>query len=106
MIAGHVLKEISITSLFFEESWKNDVSAMVETDFNHPSVILYSIGNEIPEIGTKHGSRIAKMIHDHIKDIDQTRPTLASINGVFAAGDVIPQIVEDIQKQTKLINQI
>ena len=89
-------------SLFFEESWKNDVSAMVETDFNHPSVILYSIGNEIPEIGTKHGSRIAKMIHDHIKDIDQTRPTLASINGVFAAGDVIPQIVEDIQKQNQV----
>ena len=88
--------------LFFEESWKNDVSAMVETDFNHPSVILYSIGNEIPEIGTKHGSRIAKMIHDHIKDIDQTRPTLASINGVFAAGDVIPQIVEDIQKQNQV----
>lgn len=51
-------------SLFFEESWKNDVSTMVETDFNHPSVILYSIGNEIPEIGTKHGSRIAKMIHE------------------------------------------
>jgi len=89
-------------SLFFEESWKNDVSTMVETDFNHPSVILYSIGNEIPEIGTKHGSRIAKMIHDHIKDIDQTRPTLASINGVFAAGEVIPQIAEDIQKQSQI----
>ena len=89
-------------SLFFEESWKNDVSAMVETDFNHPSVILYSIGNEIPEIGTKHGSRIARMIHDHIKDIDQTRPTLASINGVFAAGEVIPQIAEDIQKQSQI----
>lgn len=89
-------------SLFFEESWKNDVSTMVETDFNHPSVILYSIGNEIPEIGTKHGSRIAKMIHDHIKDIDQTRPTLASINGVFAAGEVIPQIAEDIQEQSQI----
>ena len=89
-------------SLFFEESWKNDVSAMVETDFNHPSVIMYSIGNEIPEIGTKHGSRIARMIHDHIKDIDQTRPTLASINGVFAAGEVIPQIAEDIQKQNQV----
>lgn len=89
-------------SLFFEESWKNDVSTMVETDFNHPSVILYSIGNEIPEIGTKHGSRIAKMIHDHIKNIDQTRPTLASINGVFAAGEVIPQIAEDIQKQSQI----
>ena len=63
---------------------------------------MYSIGNEIPEIGTKHGSRIARMIHDHIKDIDQTRPTLASINGVFAAGEVIPQIAEDIQKQSQI----
>ncbi|MBQ7372829.1 MAG: hypothetical protein IJW67_13295, partial [Blautia sp.] len=35
--------------LYFEEWWRNDVTAMVRKDFNHPSVIFYSIGNEIPE---------------------------------------------------------
>lgn len=86
-------------SLVFEDQWRKDVTAMVETDFNHPSVILYSIGNEIPEIGTAHGSRLAKAIHDHIKAIDDSRPTLAGINGVFAAGDKMGQIMGDVMAQ-------
>ncbi|WP_242257843.1 glycoside hydrolase family 2 TIM barrel-domain containing protein [Streptococcus thoraltensis] len=88
-------------SMFFEESWRKDVSAMVETDFNHPSVVLYSIGNEIPEIGTQNGSHLAKEIHDYIKSIDHTRPTLAGINGVFAAGDSVPQITADVVAQNE-----
>ncbi|MGQ7453537.1 glycoside hydrolase family 2 TIM barrel-domain containing protein [Streptococcus suis] len=83
-------------SLFFEESWRKDVTAMVNSDFNHPSVVMYSIGNEIPEIATQHGSRLAKEIHDHIKSLDNSRPTLAGINGVFASGDSIPQIMMDV----------
>lgn len=86
-------------SLTFMEQWRKDVTAMVESDFNHPSVILYSIGNEIPEIATLHGSRLAKEINDHIKAIDDSRPTLASINGVFASGDNIPQILGDIMAE-------
>ncbi|WP_303973199.1 glycoside hydrolase family 2 TIM barrel-domain containing protein [Streptococcus merionis] len=86
-------------SLVFEEQWRDDVTAMVLTDFNHPSVILYSIGNEIPEIGTAHGSRLAKEINDHIKALDNTRPTLAGINGVFAAGDSMGQIMGDVMAQ-------
>ena len=35
----------------FAEWWERDVEAMVAKDYNHPSVILYSIGNEIPETG-------------------------------------------------------
>ncbi len=88
-------------SLFFEENWRKDVTAMVETDFNHPSVVLYSIGNEIPEIGTPHGSHLAKAMHDHIKKLDKTRPTLAGINGVFAAGDAIPEITADVVAQNE-----
>ncbi|WP_162011036.1 glycoside hydrolase family 2 TIM barrel-domain containing protein [Streptococcus sp. S784/96/1] len=90
-------------SLVFEENWRKDVSAMVLTDFNHPSVILYSIGNEIPEIATKHGAHLAKDIHDHIKSLDSTRPTLAGINGVFASSDGIPQILRDVvaEKEAK-----
>lgn len=82
--------------LFFQEWWEKDVTAMVRKDFNHPSVILYSVGNEIPEIGTNHGARICQMISDKIKSMDNTRYTLASINGVFAAGDKVGQIVADV----------
>lgn len=88
-------------SLVFEEQWRKDVTAMVETDFNHPCVVLYSIGNEIPEIATAHGSRLAKAIHDHIKQLDPSRPTLAGINGVFAASDAIPRILSDVVAEKK-----
>ena len=43
-------------ALRFPDWWEADVEAMVRKDFNHPSVILYSIGNEIPEAGTPMGA--------------------------------------------------
>ena len=39
----------------FPEWWERDVEAMVAKDINHPSVIFYSIGNEIPETGSPIG---------------------------------------------------
>lgn len=85
----------------FQDWWKKDVELMVQKNYNHPSVILYSIGNEIPEIGSDHGVRIAYQICEAIKDLDPTRYTLASINGVFAAGDTIDTIVEDVVSELK-----
>lgn len=82
--------------LFFNKCWQDDVAAMVKKDLQHPSVIMYSVGNEIPEIGSDIGARIAKEISDFIKTMDKTRFTLASINGVFAAGNAINDIMKDI----------
>lgn len=82
--------------LFFDEWWERDVEAMVKKDYNHPSVVLYSVGNEIPEIGQKHGAKVCHEICEKIKHMDATRYTLASINGVFAAGDKVPQIMGDL----------
>lgn len=82
--------------LFFDERWESDVEAMVKKDFNHPSVVMYSVGNEIPEIGTNHGAKVCHEICEKIKRMDDTRYTLASINGVFAAGDKVPQIMGDL----------
>ena len=39
-------------SMRFADWWETDVEAMVRKDINHPSVILYSIGNEIPDGST------------------------------------------------------
>ena len=44
-------------ALRFPDWWEADIEAMVRKDLNHPSVILYSIGNEIPEAGRPHGAR-------------------------------------------------
>ena len=82
--------------LYFQEWWEKDVTAMVRKDYNHPSVILYSVGNEIPEIGTDKGAQTCQELSDKIRSLDDTRYTLASINGVFAAGDKVDQIVADV----------
>jgi beta-galactosidase len=82
--------------LYFDEWWERDATAMVRKDYNHPSVILYSVGNEIPEIGTDYGAKRCYDIATKIKSIDNTRFTLASINGVFAAGDAVDKIVADV----------
>lgn len=92
-------------SLVFEENWQKDVASMVYNDYNHPSVILYSIGNEIPEIATLEGSLLGKNIHDLIKKLDSSRPTLAGINGVFASGDSIGQIMADVVAQNEAEGQ-
>lgn len=90
------LKSNNDYGLFFEEWWERDVTAMVRKDFNHPSVILYSIGNEIPEIGTDAGAKTCQDLCTRVKELDSSRYTLASINGVFAAGDRVDQIVADV----------
>ncbi len=59
----------------FLDCYRKDVKAMVETAYNHPCVILYSIGNEIPEAGSVKGVRIGKSIVDTIHAIDKTRLT-------------------------------
>lgn len=82
--------------LYFSEWWEKDVEAMVASDYNHPSVVLYSVGNEIPEIGGNYGSDMCSRISEKIKALDVTRYTLASINGMFAAGEAIPKILSDL----------
>lgn len=92
----HRFKGDNDYALFFEEWWERDTEAMVRKDFNHPSVILYSVGNEIPEIGTDHGAKTCHDICEKIRQLDPTRYTLASVNGVFASGDRMGEILRDI----------
>ena len=67
--------------VYFAEWWQRDLSAMVLRDRNHPSVIMWSIGNEIPERAQPRGVEIAKLLTSHIRTLDQTRPITAAING-------------------------
>lgn len=80
----------------FTRNWETDIEHMVEDDYNHPSVILYSTGNEIFEICTEKGFETSRMLSDKFHELDATRYTTNGINGAFAAGDGLAKIVDDI----------
>lgn len=67
----------------FDENWQQDVRAMVEKDYNHPSVILYSIGNEISDLASVAGVALAEQISTYVKEFDATRFTTVAINGLL-----------------------
>jgi len=56
--------------LYFPDWWQRDLTDMVLRDRNHPSVIIWSIGNEISEDPNKYGKRLA----DHVRSLDTSRP--------------------------------
>ena len=93
-------------ALDFEKWWKTDIDLMVRKNFNHPSVIMYSVGNEIPEIGTDAGSYLCAQIAGRFRKLDPTRYTTAGINGVFAAGDQIGRIMADLSRDMQAAGEI
>ena len=68
--------------LYFKDWWKKDIESMILRDRNHPSIIMWSIGNEIPERGNVEGVATAKMLVDYIKSIDSTRAITSAVNGL------------------------
>ena len=65
---------------FFDEWNEKDISAMVLRDRNHPSVIMWSIGNEIQERSDDAGIEIAERLRNIVKKLDPSRPVTAAIN--------------------------
>jgi len=68
----------------FAERWRHDVEALVAKDVNHPSVIMYSIGNEILELATPAGSAWSRRLAETIRELDDTRLVTNGINGIIA----------------------
>ncbi len=64
----------------FPEHYREDLESLVEKDYNHPSVIMYSIGNEVTEPAEEKGVKLAKELVDRLHSLDPTRPVTAGIN--------------------------
>lgn len=65
----------------FEEWWERDLESMVDKDLNHPSVVMYSIGNEITETATERGVELNRSLVERTRELDPTRFTTNCING-------------------------
>ncbi len=66
----------------FDDWWQRDLDSMLLRDRNHPSIIMWSIGNEVLErAGHSGGAGIASMLADYIRKVDPTRPVTAAVNG-------------------------
>lgn len=74
-------------SLDFPEWWERDVAAMVAKDINRPSVIGYSIGNEIPELATKTGAIWSRRLAEKVRELDGTRFVTNAVNPFLTVMD-------------------
>ena len=68
---------------YFNEWWHQDLIDMVEKDYNHPCVVLYSTGNEVSETAQKRGIALTKEMTDFLHGLDDSRPVTCGVNIFF-----------------------
>ncbi|WP_232548730.1 glycoside hydrolase family 2 TIM barrel-domain containing protein [Propioniciclava soli] len=87
----------------FPQWWRADLASMVAKDLNHPSVIMYSLGNEIAEVGMPHGAVLAREMAEHVRALD---PTRLVTNGVNAALTVLDELAEQAKNTPGGLNEL
>ena len=68
----------------FEDRWERDLADMIRRDYNHPSIIMWSTGNEVEERdGSADGYAWSRRLADKVRSLDDTRPVSASACSLF-----------------------
>lgn len=98
-------KNANDNAMFFPGTWKEEVRRMVEKDFNHPSVLMYSTGNEIPEVGRPSGSRMNRAISEEIRKLDPARYVTSAFNALLASIDYKMEISAAMRKKAASENK-
>ena len=80
-------KNTSDYHLWFEKWWQRDIESMISRDINHPSIILWSIGNEIPGMDSPEVAKTAQLLADFVRKSDPSRKVIAAVNGLNPAKD-------------------
>lgn len=69
----------------FDEWWERDFIQLVTVNRNHPSIIMWSIGNEIPEQADSTGKELSEAIQNLIHGLDPTRPCTQGMDRVLGS---------------------
>ena len=88
-----------------EKNYKKDLFDMVEKDFSHPSVIAYSIGNEVSETAFEKGIRLTEEMTTYLHNLDNTRPVTCGINMLINGFANTPFRVYSNKKAKKELNK-
>jgi len=98
---------------FFEEWWYQDIENLILANRNHPSIIMWSIGNEIPEQGSAEGKEWSENLLEACHNFDPTRPVTqgldhaeASIQSGVAQLMDVPGFNYRVHKYQKNIEQL
>lgn len=84
-------------SLYFQDEWEADVQAMVRKLYNHPSVILYSVGNEISDLAKTQGAATVRCLAERFHQLDTTRPVTVCSNILSAMMNISKKPLKSLE---------
>lgn len=83
----HKWQNVNDYARYFADNWQQDLTAMIKRDQYHPSIIMWSMGNEIPEQFKPLGADTARQLVQFAKTLDTTRPITVGANISGESGD-------------------
>ena len=67
---------------YYKDWWRKDLQNLVLANRLHPSIVMWSIGNEIPEQGAKEGNRMSREMQNFVHSLDPTRPVTSGMDRI------------------------
>ena len=71
---------------FYDDWWRRDLENLLKVNRSHPCIVMWSIGNEISEQGSKKGAEMSKEMQEFVHSFDATRPVTQGLNNWPGAG--------------------